>query len=131
VDRSRCRIHTRQQWHKAATNHEQFAAYLEALRAHKPKRGRRRTAESIEKRLAAIDDALAEASPIDELLLRQELRSLQAELDSMTVEQTIEDVESAFVEVAKSYSERKGIEYLTWRDLGVSAEVLRRAGVKR
>ena len=107
------------------------AAYLEALRAHKPKRGRRRTAESIEKRLAAIDDALVEASPIDELLLRQERRSLQAELDSMSVEETIEDAESAFVEVAKSYSDRKGIEYATWRDLGVSAEVLRRAGVKR
>ena len=32
--------------------------YLEALRANKPKRGRKRTADSIKKRLAAIDAEL-------------------------------------------------------------------------
>ena len=30
--------------------------YLDALRANKPKRGRKRTPDSIKKRLAAIDD---------------------------------------------------------------------------
>lgn len=107
------------------------AAYLEALRANKPKRGRKRTAESIEKRLVAIDEALEDASPIDELLLRQERRSLVAELEGMGEQQSIDDVEAAFVEVAGSYSDRKGIEYLTWRDLGVSAHVLKRAGIGR
>ena len=32
--------------------------YLDALRANKPKRGRKRTADSIKKRLAAIDSAM-------------------------------------------------------------------------
>ena len=50
--------------------------YLEGLRATKPKRGRKRTAETIQKRLDAIELDLAEASPMDELLLVQERRDL-------------------------------------------------------
>jgi hypothetical protein len=107
------------------------AAYLEALRASKPKRGRKRTSESIERRLGVIDTELATASAIEELLLRQEQRSLLSELAGMEDQQSIDDVEAAFVEIAKSYSERKGIEYMTWRDLGVSAKVLKQAGVTR
>ncbi len=37
--------------------------YLEALESHRPKRGRRRTPESIAKRLAAIDEQLPTADP--------------------------------------------------------------------
>jgi hypothetical protein len=54
--------------------------YLEGLRATKPKRGRKRTPETIQKRLDAIDVELASASPLDELLLVQERRDLEAEL---------------------------------------------------
>ena len=36
--------------------------YLEALRSSKPKRGRKRTAETIEARLARIDDELTTAT---------------------------------------------------------------------
>ena len=39
--------------------------------------------------------------------------------------------EEAFVEVAKSYSDRQGISYAAWRTVGVAPEVLRRAGVTR
>ena len=47
--------------HKAALaeGREQGRAvrrYLEALEAHKPKRGRKRTPDSVQKRLAAIDE---------------------------------------------------------------------------
>jgi hypothetical protein len=35
------------------------------------------------------------------------------------------------VECAASYSERKGITWPAWREAGVSADVLRSAGVKR
>src|SRR3546814_5647187 len=41
--------------------------YLEALEAHKPKRGRKRTAESIQKRLAAIDADLRSEEHTSEL----------------------------------------------------------------
>ena len=41
--------------------------YLEALRANKPKRGRKRTPDSIKKRLAVIDDQLESADPLGTL----------------------------------------------------------------
>lgn len=105
--------------------------YLEALRSNKPKRGRKRTPESISARLERIEDELAEASAIEELQLLQERRDLQAELDSMGGGVDIEALEEAFVEVAKSYGERKGIVYATWRDVGVPAAALKRAGIGR
>ena len=37
--------------------------YLDALRANKPKRGRKRTPDSIKKRLASIDGELKSADP--------------------------------------------------------------------
>lgn len=105
--------------------------YLEALRSTKPKRGRKRTAESITARLAKIDDELVDASAIEELQLLQERRDLQAELDSMGSGVDLDELESSFVEVAKAYGERKGIAYATWRDVGVSAATLKRAGIGR
>lgn len=105
--------------------------YLEALRSTKPKRGRKRTAESIEARLAKIEDELETASAIEELQLLQERRDLQVELESMGGGVDLESLEEAFVEVAKSYGERKGIVYATWRDVGVPAAALKRAGIGR
>ena len=105
--------------------------YLEGLRATKPKRGRKRTAESIQKRLDAIDTELASASPLDELLLVQERRDLQAELAAKEDAIDMEALEEAFVGVAKSYSESKSISYASWRDVGVPASTLKKAGIGR
>ncbi|MHB1534624.1 MAG: hypothetical protein ACYC1D_08440 [Acidimicrobiales bacterium] len=41
------------------------------------------------------------------------------------------ELETAFVKVASGYSERKGLSYAAWREAGVSADVLRRAGIRR
>jgi len=57
--------------------------YLEALEANKPRRGRKRTPESIAKRLEAIDADLAGASALKKLELAQERIDLEAELASM------------------------------------------------
>ncbi len=105
--------------------------YLEALRSNKPKRGRKRTADSINARLAKIDDELTDATVIVELQLLQERRNLLAERDSMEHTVDLTALEDAFVGVAKPYSERKGIAYATWRDVGVSAATLLRAGIGR
>jgi hypothetical protein len=40
-------------------------------------------------------------------------------------------LEAEFIKVAKSYSERQGIAYATWRDVGVEASVLKSAGISR
>jgi hypothetical protein len=107
-------------------------AYLEALRTHKPRRGRKRTPESIKKRLAAIDEKLPTADALTELLLRQERMDLQRELDAMTGKKVdIAALEEDFVKVAKAYGQRKKITYAAWREAGVKPEVLRRAGITR
>lgn len=105
--------------------------YLEGLRATKPKRGRKRTPETIKARLAKIDDELANASPMNELSLVQERRDLQNELDAMSDTIDMAALEAAFVEVAKSYSDSKTIAYASWRDVGVEARVLKLAGISR
>jgi hypothetical protein len=106
-------------------------AYLEALRANKPKRGRKRTGDSIKKRLAAIDEALPSADALSELRLIQERRDLADELASIGETVDINSTELAFVDVAKSYSERQGITYDSWREVGVPASVLTKAGISR
>lgn len=105
--------------------------YLEALRHSKPKRGRKRTPESIKARLAKIEAELAAASAIDELQLIQERRDLNDEIAAFGTAVDLQALEESFVSVAKSYAERKGISYASWRDVGVSAATLSRAGIKR
>ncbi len=105
--------------------------YLEALRNNKPKRGRKRTAETIQARLDAIEEELLEADPIDELRLVQERRNLTVELNSMGDGVDIAELEAEFINIAKSYSARQGISYSTWRDVGVGASVLKAAGIGR
>jgi hypothetical protein len=122
--------------HKAAlaqgrTEGKTVRAYLDALRANKPKRGRKRTTDTIHKRLAAIDVQLADADPLTELRLVQERRDLAAELESIDQRVDLEAFEAEFIKVAKSYSERQGISYAAWREVGVAPSVLTKAGLTR
>ena len=122
--------------HKAALaeGREQGRAvrrYLEALEAHKPKRGRKRTPESVQKRLVAIDEKLAEADALTRLHLVQERMNLETELASSGDSVDMEGLEDDFVAAAAPYGARKGITYGAWRQLGVDPGVLRRAGIKR
>ena len=105
--------------------------YLEALDAHKPKRGRKRTSESIEKRLDRIDTELVDADAMKRLELIQERIDLKAELDSTTAKVDLSKLEAEFVAAAKPYSQRKGISYAAFRAVGVPASTLRAAGISR
>jgi uncharacterized protein YicC (UPF0701 family) len=105
--------------------------YLEALRTNKPKRGRKRTPESIGARLAAIEKELASADALEELRLRQEQRDLTKELETKSSGVDMSALEAEFVKIAKGYSARQGIAYATWRDVGVDAAVLKAADVSR
>jgi uncharacterized protein YicC (UPF0701 family) len=122
--------------HKAALaeGREQGRAvrrYLEAMEAHKPKRGRKRTPESVQKRLAAIEERLADADALTRLHLVQERMDLSAELSSTDNTVDMQALEDEFVAAAAPYGARKGITYAAWRQLGVDPGVLRRAGIKR
>ena len=105
--------------------------YLEALRGNKPKRGRKRTSDSINKQLKAIDEQLKTADPVNELRLVQKRRDLNAELEGMGSNVDLKSIEDAFVKVAASYSDRQGISWASWREVGVPASVLTRAGLSR
>ena len=82
--------------------------YLEALDAHKPKRGRKRTSDSMQKRL-----------------------DLTAELEATGQTIDLSGLEQEFVDAAAAYSARKGISYAAWRELGVEPAVLKKAGISR
>jgi len=105
--------------------------YLEALDENRPKRGRRRTPDSIQKRLDAIGDRLKAARPLERVQLAQERIDLRAELEKLGTKVDLSKLEERFVKAAKDYAERKGISYAAWREAGVPAEVLKRAGISR
>ena len=106
-------------------------SYLDALEAHRPKRGRKRTPESVERRLEAIEAELEEADPITRVNLVQERLNLQDELVSLTAGTDLSELEDGFVDAAKGYSQRRGISYSAWREVGVEPTVLKRAGIGR
>jgi hypothetical protein len=105
--------------------------YLDALESHKPRRGRKRTPESINRRLAQIDKELASAEPLRRVRLVQEQLDLATELAMMHAKVDLETLEADFVAAAKGYSRRKGISYAAWRAVGVSPAVLKKAGISR
>jgi len=107
-------------------------AYLDALERHRPRRGRQRTPASISARLATIDKELVDASSLKRLQLVQERRDLEVELAAKSAGAVdLSDLEADFVKVAKDYGDSKGIAYATWRELGVPADALKRAGITR
>ena len=106
-------------------------AYLEALETHRPKRGRKRTPDTMRARIAAIDDTIDEVDPVKRLQMTQERMDLE---DAIAAAETTVDVsalEDAFAAAAKGYGERNGISYAAWRKVGVSAAVLKQAGIGR
>jgi len=105
--------------------------YLEALETSKPKRGRKRTPASIDRRLATIESQLPSADALTRLHLLQEQKDLMDERSRVDQVKDLSALEKQFIRVAKAYGERKGITYATWRAAGVSAAVLQRAEIPR
>ncbi|MDH3678983.1 MAG: hypothetical protein OEV40_03440 [Acidimicrobiia bacterium] len=106
-------------------------AYLEALESSRPKRGRKRTKESIGNRLEKIETELETADALKRLQLTQERLDLTSELENMDSGVDISELEAEFTRVAKGYAARKGISYAAFRQLGVPAAVLKKAGITR
>jgi hypothetical protein len=105
--------------------------YLDALQAHRPRRGRRRGADTIQRRLQQIEFELSQADSLSRIQLLQEQMDLQSELESRMDAIDLPALEEGFVKAAASYSQRKGISYRAWRQVGVQPSVLARAGIAR
>ena len=106
-------------------------AYLEALETHRPKRGRKRSPDSMRSRIATITDELASADPMSRLQMVQERMDLEAALEAAEAVVDMSALEEGFVLAAARYGERKGISHGAWREVGVPAELLKRAGIGR
>ena len=105
--------------------------YLVALERSKPRRGRSTSADTLKVRLADLETKLATADPLQRIHLIQERRNLERRIEgaSAEAEDDLPELEKAFVAVAADYGSRKGIDYATWREAGVTAEVLQKAGI--
>lgn len=107
--------------------------YLVALSTSRPKRGRKRTAESVQKRLEQVNTELpSEDDPLKRLALITEREALEAELQHFSGDAVdVTELEQKFIEVARPFSERKGVSYNAWREAGVPPHVLKAAGITR
>lgn len=107
--------------------------YLEALESARPKPGRRSSPEKLQERRAELSGELSSGAlkPIKRLETMQAIRDIDAQLEALQAEPDMAAVESGFVAHAASYGTRKGIVYATWREFGVPAEVLNKAGITR
>jgi hypothetical protein len=87
----------------------------------------RRRRDNLERYLDLAETKLAgDLQPIDRLTLLQRKHDLEAMLQPVGAEDHTED----FTKVAANYSDRKGIAYRTWREVGVPASVLKAAGIR-
>jgi hypothetical protein len=104
--------------------------YLAALQARKP--GRPVTKDSLEKRLAALEDKIqTEEDPLKRVDLVQQRLDVEKAIKELGDAADLSALEKGFVEHAKDYSSRKSISYSAWREAGVPADVLRKAGIAR
>lgn len=103
-------------------------AYLSAISDRKP--GRPVTKETLKKRLENMN-ARIEASddPLRTVDLVQRRLDIEKALSETGPEYDLQSLEAGFVEYAKAYSERKGISYTAWREVGVPAAVLKSADI--
>lgn len=100
--------------------------YLRSLTTRPP------NVEQLRRQLEQLDSDLAgRLEPVDRLEAIQRKLDLEAELSEAERVRLPEDYEPEFIEVAASFSERKGIRWPAWRELGVPARVLREAGIPR
>lgn len=105
-----------------------YLAALEKGRRRGPKLDKGKINERIKTVQQGIDD---EESPAKRVELIQKRLDYEQRLVELQDEPDLAALEKAFVAAAKEYSERKGITYAAWREAGVPAAVLKRAGIPR
>ena len=106
--------------------------YLSAVNTPK-RRGRKVSKAALVQRLSDARQKAKSATGVDRVLAAQEVRDLQARIASMNAASgtDVKGLESEFVKIAKRFGENRGIGYGAWRDAGVPAVVLKKAGVAR
>lgn len=104
-------------------------AFLEALEARRP--GRPVSKDSLQKRLEKVNEKLeSAANPLETVDLIQSKLDIEKALAQVENARDFHALEAGFIENVASYSERKGVSYTAWREFGVPAAVLKKAGIK-
>ena len=106
--------------------------YLVAVNTPK-RRGRKVTQATLEQRLAEARIRIKSATGVEKVLAAQEIRDLEAKTARLNSSggADLKALETEFIRIAKRFGENRGVGYGAWRDAGVPADVLRRAGVAR
>ena len=120
--------------HKAAlargrTEAAAIKRYLQALDSRRP--GRPVTLAGLQEKL---DLLIAKIADEEDALKKVDLVQMRLDTEQRIAgfeEVDFETLEAEFVRYARVYSERKGISYSAWREIGVPASVLRQAGIPR
>ena len=107
--------------------------YLKALEQNAPRRGRRRTPESVERQLAVLEGEMEGASVTKRLGLVQQRIDLETDLEALQQAGSVDlsALEAGFATHAAAYGGRRGISYAAWREVGVSSATLKSAGIRR
>lgn len=105
--------------------------YLSLLE-HDGRRSSNLSREELDGRIHEIQTRIVEETdPATRVELIQKRLDYEEQLDAVEDAPDPTVIEKAFVEAAKDYSERKGITYAAWREVGVPAAALKAAGVPR
>lgn len=106
--------------------------YLQAINTPK-RRGRKVSVATLQKRLKAAQETAKTGSGVAKVLAAQEVRDLKAKIAEATAPGSVDikKLEADFLKVAKQFTEQRGITYGAWRDAGVPAAVLQKAGIAR
>jgi hypothetical protein len=106
--------------------------YLDAMTI-RPGNSRHRDPDFLRRKIKRLDDSIPEERDhLVRLSLIQQRLTAVRELEALGDEpEDLGELEEMFLAVAKRYSERKGISYQAWRTIGVTPDVLRRAGIPR
>jgi hypothetical protein len=105
-------------------------AYLDELGSRR--RGRPVTESGLKRRLEAAKAQIPrEGNALRRVELTQKRLDLEKQLRELGARGDRGALERGFVRYAASYSSRKGITYPAWREAGVPAAVLAKAGIKR
>lgn len=106
--------------------------YLVAVNTPK-RRGRKVTKATLDQRLTDARIRLKTAKGVEKVLAAQEVRDLETKTARLNPsgDTDMKSLESEFIRIAKKFGENRGVGYSAWRDAGVPADVLRRAGVGR
>ena len=105
-------------------------AYLDALSSRQP--GRPVTSSSLTDRLQRISRKLDdESNALKRVDLVQQRLDAEDAIAALAEQADFAAIEKKFVASVQAYSARKGITYRAWRESGVSADMLKSAGIPR